>query len=146
MQFIAKNRSCTGLCNVYALTWKEFDIMAISIFNSTIILQTLYDPNISKAQNRVNSLIPVSSKSVSETSPNDAQNNDCDVSNKLANRRQTMQALLCNLRGKKFYIKVLYGHQTSNLSFQVFQNILSFLGWVDFTFLKEKTTSNACIF
>ena len=128
MQFIAKNRSCTGLCNVYALTWKEFDIMAISIFNSTIILQTLYDPNISKAQNRVNSLIPVSSKSVSETSPNDAQNNDCDVSNKLANRRQTMQALLCNLRGKnsklKFYMVIK--PQTCHFKFSK----IYFLFWV----------------
>lgn len=48
-----------------------------------------------RAQNLVNSLIPVSSKSVKDTNPKEAQNKDWDVSNKLANRRHTMQALLC---------------------------------------------------
>ena len=75
------------------LTWYEFDIIAMSMLSSTIRLQTEYDPNISKAQKRVNSLIPVSSKSVNDTKPKDAQNRDWDVSNKLAKRRQIMQAL-----------------------------------------------------
>ena len=65
----------------------------MSMLSSTIRLQTEYDPNMSKAQKRVNSLIPVSSKSVNDTKPKDAQNNDWDVSNKLAKRRQIMQAL-----------------------------------------------------
>lgn len=57
--------------------------MAISMFNNTIMLITLYDPNINKAQNRVKLLIPCNSNAIKSTKPNDAQNNDCDVSNKL---------------------------------------------------------------
>lgn len=53
----------------------------------------------SKAQNLVNSLIPVNSKSVKETRPKEAQKRDCDVSKRLANRRQTIQALLCKYVG-----------------------------------------------
>ena len=48
----------------------------MSMLSSTIRLQTEYDPNMSKAQKRVNSLIPVSSKSVNDTKPKDAQNRD----------------------------------------------------------------------
>lgn len=47
------------------------------------MLITLYDPNINKAQNRVKLLIPCNSNAIKSTKPNDAQNNDCDVSNKL---------------------------------------------------------------
>lgn len=57
--------------------------MAINIFSSTIMLMTLYEPNINMAQNRVKLLIPCSSNAIKSTSPNDAQNSDCDVSNKL---------------------------------------------------------------
>ena len=66
----------------------------MSILSKTIILQTEYEPNMSKAQKRVNSLIPVSSKSVKGTNPKDAQNKDCAVSNIFANLRQTMQAVV----------------------------------------------------
>lgn len=55
----------------------------MSMFNSTIILMTLYEPNINIAQNRVKLLIPCSSNAIKSTKPNDAQNNDCDVSNRL---------------------------------------------------------------
>ena len=47
----------------------------------------------SRAQNRVNSLMPESSNSASETSPKEAQKSDCDVSKRLAKRRQTRQEL-----------------------------------------------------
>lgn len=53
------------------------------MFNNTIMLITLYDPNINKAQNRVKLLIPCNSNAIKSTKPNEAQNNDCDVSNKL---------------------------------------------------------------
>lgn len=57
--------------------------MAISMFSNTMMLITEYDPNVSKAQNLVKLFIPVSSNVVKSTSPKDAQNNDCEVSNKL---------------------------------------------------------------
>jgi hypothetical protein len=37
----------------------------------------------SKAQNRVKLFIPVKSKAIKSTNPNDAQKRDCEVSNKL---------------------------------------------------------------
>lgn len=55
----------------------------MSIFRRTITLITEYDPNINKAQNRVKLFIPVNSKVIKSTKPKLAQNNDCDVSNKL---------------------------------------------------------------
>lgn len=57
--------------------------MAISMFNNTIILMTEYEPNINRAQKRVKLLMPVKSNAVKSTSPKLAQNNDCEVSNKL---------------------------------------------------------------
>lgn len=57
--------------------------MAINMFKSTIILITLYDPNINIAQKRVKLLMPCNSNAIKSTRPNDAQNRDCDVSNKL---------------------------------------------------------------
>ena len=54
--------------------------MAMSMLSSTIMLQQLYTPNISRAQNLVKSFTPVSSKSLRLTSPNTAQNSDCSVS------------------------------------------------------------------
>lgn len=44
---------------------------------------TEYEPNINKAQNLVNSLVPVNSKETKSIKPKLAQNNDCEVSNKL---------------------------------------------------------------
>jgi len=67
--------------------------MAMSMFSKTIMLHTEYEPNMSKAQNRVNSLIPVNSKSDKDTRPKEAQNKDWEVSNRLANLLQTKQAL-----------------------------------------------------
>lgn len=61
--------------------------MAINIFNKTIILITLYEPNISIAQKRVKLLIPCNSNAIKSTKPNDAQNSDCDVSNKLGEKK-----------------------------------------------------------
>jgi hypothetical protein len=66
-----------------AMIWYEVDIIAISILRSTMTLITEYDPNMRSPQNRVNPLIPVNSKAFNSTSPKLAQNNDCDVSNKL---------------------------------------------------------------
>lgn len=57
--------------------------MAINMFNRTMMLITLYDPNINIAQNRVKLFIPCSSNAIKSTKPKDAQNNDWDVSNKL---------------------------------------------------------------
>lgn len=57
--------------------------MAINMFSKTIIFITLYEPNISIAQNRVKLLMPCSSKAIKSTNPNEAQNSDWDVSNKL---------------------------------------------------------------
>lgn len=48
----------------------------MSMFRSTIILITEYDPKVNKAQNLVKLLIPVSSKVVRSTRPNDAQKSD----------------------------------------------------------------------
>ncbi len=45
----------------------------------------------SRAQKRVNSLMPVSSKSVRETRPKVAQNSDWDVSNRFANLKGIVQ-------------------------------------------------------
>lgn len=53
------------------------------MFNSTIILITEYEPKVSNAQKRVKLLIPVSSNVVKSTRPNEAQNRDWEVSNKL---------------------------------------------------------------
>lgn len=53
------------------------------MFNNTIIFITLYDPNINIAQKRVKLLIPSNSNAIKSTKPNDAQNSDCEVSNKL---------------------------------------------------------------
>jgi hypothetical protein len=57
--------------------------MAISMLSSTIMLITEYEPKVSSAQNLVKLLMPVSSKVVRSTSPNDAQKSDWEVSNKL---------------------------------------------------------------
>lgn len=57
--------------------------MAINMFKSTMILITLYDPNISIAQKRVKLFIPCNSNAIRSTRPNEAQNNDCDVSKRL---------------------------------------------------------------
>lgn len=47
------------------------------------MLITEYEPNMRRAQNRVKLLIPVRSNDMRSTIPKLAQNNDCDVSNKL---------------------------------------------------------------
>lgn len=47
---------------------------------------TEYEPNNKSAQKRVNALIPVKSNDTKSTIPKLAQNNDCDVSNKLNNK------------------------------------------------------------
>lgn len=70
------------------IIWYELLIMAINIFKSTIILMTEYEPNISIAQKRVKLLMPCNSNAIKSTRPNDAQNKDWDVSNKLQKKRQ----------------------------------------------------------
>lgn len=50
--------------------------MAISIFNKTITFITEYDPNIRRAQNLVNPLMPASSNDTKSTKPKLAQNSD----------------------------------------------------------------------
>lgn len=62
--------------------------MAISMLSSTMMLITEYEPKVSSAQNLVKLLMPVSSKVVRSTRPKDAQNRDCDVSNKLKLKRK----------------------------------------------------------
>lgn len=57
--------------------------MAMSMLSRTIMLITLYDPNMSNAQNRVKLLIPCRSKAIKSTNPNEAQNSDWDVSKRL---------------------------------------------------------------
>lgn len=57
--------------------------MAINKFSKTTMLMTEYVPNISIPQNRVNILMPSSSKLSKSTKPNTAQNKVCVVSNKL---------------------------------------------------------------
>jgi hypothetical protein len=57
--------------------------MAMSILSSTIMLITLYEPNMRRAQKRVKLLMPVKSNAMRSTSPNDAQKRDCEVSNRL---------------------------------------------------------------
>lgn len=57
--------------------------MAIRRFNKTITLITLYDPNMRRPQKRVYDLMPSNSKFSNPTIPNEAQNNDCDDSNRL---------------------------------------------------------------
>lgn len=59
--------------------------MAMSRFNKTITLITLYEPNIRRPQNRVYDLMPSNSKVSSPTIPKLAQNSDCDDSNRLQN-------------------------------------------------------------
>lgn len=49
------------------------------------MLITEYDPNSKRAQNLVKLLIPARSNDIRSTRPNDAQNKDCDVSNRLRN-------------------------------------------------------------
>ena len=69
--------------NLTEMIWYELDIMAISMLSSTMMLMTEYEPNMSRAQNRVKLLIPVRSKDIRSTMPKLAQNNDCDVSKRL---------------------------------------------------------------
>lgn len=57
------------------------------MFNRTIILITEYEPKVSNAQKRVKLLMPVSSNVVKSTRPNDAQNRDWEVSNKLKRKK-----------------------------------------------------------
>ena len=71
------------LTELTEMSWYEWFIMAMRRFSSTIILMTENDPNIRRPKNRVNSLIPVSSKLSRSTSPKMAQNNVCEVSHKL---------------------------------------------------------------
>lgn len=75
------------------MIWYELDIMAISMFSSTIMLMTEYEPNMSRAQKRVKLLIPVRSNDMRSTIPKLAQNNDCEVSNRL---------------GKIFFVRVIF--------------------------------------
>lgn len=64
--------------------------MAINMFSRTMILMTLYDPNMSSAQNRVKLLIPCRSKAIKSTRPKEAQNKLCDVS-----KRLKVRGLIC---------------------------------------------------
>lgn len=57
--------------------------MAINMFSSTMMFITEYDPKSKSAQNRVKLFIPARSNEVRSTRPNEAQNRDWDVSNKL---------------------------------------------------------------
>lgn len=61
-------------------------IIAINMLSRTMILITLYEPNINIAQKRVKLLMPCSSNAIKSTRPNDAQNSDWDVSNKLQSK------------------------------------------------------------
>ena len=63
--------------------------MAMRRFSNTIILMTEKDPNMRRPKNRVNSFIPVNSKLSKSTSPKIAQNNVCEVSHKLIEKRKT---------------------------------------------------------
>lgn len=63
--------------------------MAMRRLSSTITLITEYDPYINMDQKRVKLPTPVSSKASSSTNPNEAQKRDCEVSNKLSERKET---------------------------------------------------------
>lgn len=67
----------------------ELDIMAMRRLSRTITFITEYDPYINMAQKRVKLPTPVSSKASNSTRPNDAQKSDCDVSNRLAEEKET---------------------------------------------------------
>lgn len=70
--------------------------MAINMFNRTIILMTLYEPNINIAQKRVKLLMPCNSNAIKSTKPNDAQNSDWDVSNMLMAKATTIESIHWN--------------------------------------------------
>ena len=79
--------------------------MAMSMLRSTMILITEYEPNMSKAQNRVKLLIPVKSNAMRSTRPNDAQKRDCEVSNKLKESLMNFNYLFHNCFIKKNFLK-----------------------------------------
>ena len=81
------------------IIWYEFDIMAISMLRSTIMLITEYEPNMSSAQNRVNDLMPASSNETKSTRPKLAQKSDCEVSNMLQ-KYLCLKAIDLNFGGK----------------------------------------------
>ena len=62
--------------------------MAMSMFSSTMILITEYEPNIRSAQNLVKLFIPVRSNDIKSTIPKLAQKSDCDVSKRLINNTE----------------------------------------------------------
>lgn len=72
------------------------DIMAINMLRRTIMLIMEYEPNISKPQNLVKLLIPVSSKDCRSTRPKLAQKRDCEVSNKLRENVAIISSLTLN--------------------------------------------------
>ena len=57
--------------------------MAMSKLSSTMMLMTEKEPNMSKPQNRVNSLMPLNSKLSRSIRPKMAQKSVCEVSHKL---------------------------------------------------------------
>ena len=63
---------------------------------------TEYDPNIRRPQYRVKLPMPVKSKALISINPKDAQNSDCDASNKLKEkykRWMTKNSFLSSLNG-----------------------------------------------
>lgn len=78
------------------IIWYELDIMAMSMLSNTMILMTEYEPNMSKAQNRVKPLIPVKSNTLKSTNPKLAQKSDWDVSNKLKKKSKILWIYILN--------------------------------------------------
>lgn len=69
---------------------------------------TLYDPNISKAQNRVNPLMPAKSNDTKSTRPKDAQKRDCDVSKRLRKEEKGLNSKNLMIRNRIFCEGMVY--------------------------------------
>ena len=72
-----------SLTELTEMSWYEWFIMAMSRLSRTMMLMMENVPNMIRPQNRVNSLIPESSKLSRSIRPKAAQNKVCEVSQRL---------------------------------------------------------------
>lgn len=105
----------------------ELDIIAISRFNKTITLITLYEPNMRRPQNRVYDFMPSSSNVSRPTMPKLAQNSDCDDSNRLQTKENCVTKRRWHFAVARFFLPIFLKCILFVKHSKSFLNILAFL-------------------
>lgn len=95
--------------------------MAIRRLRSTITLITEYEPNINIAQNLVKPPSPASSKASNSTSPNEAQNKDWEVSNKLV--VEGKEICVCIKSNSSYYMVCDVSQKSPSITFNTMEAV-----------------------